>query len=142
MCVLSLSLGKGCYRHLRISEDVMLEDLAEVILWAFGFVNDHAHAFFMDNRIWSRADSYYMAGIDPWERTTDQYRLQDTGLYKDKQFKFVFDFGDEWVFQCKVLQTGLEAKDDEQLDSAEIIRTKGEPPAQYGWDLWDEDEDE
>ena len=137
LCVLSVSIGTGCYRHIRISEDVLLEDLAGVILWAFGFDNDHAHAFFMDNHVWSRADSYYSYGIDYVERTTDEYRLQDTGITKGKQFKFLFDFGDEWVFQCKVLRTGEEAADDGQLDSAEVIRSKGEPPAQYGWEDWD-----
>lgn len=147
LCVLSVSLGTGCYRHIRVPEDILLCDLAEVILWAFEFVNDHAHAFFMDNRAWSHADSYYSPELynpdfNPFysgeeERTTDEFRLQDTGLRKDKKFKFIFDFGDEWTFQCKVLRTGEHVASKDQLENAEVIRSKGEPPGQYGWEDWD-----
>jgi hypothetical protein len=33
--------------------------LHSAILDAFDFDDDHAHAFFMDNHIWSDNDSYY-----------------------------------------------------------------------------------
>ena len=48
--VLSVSIGKGCYRHIQVSLNESLEELADIILWAFDFCNDHAHAFFMDNK--------------------------------------------------------------------------------------------
>ncbi len=146
LCVLSVSLGTGCYRHIRVPEDILLYDLAEVILWAFEFDNDHAHAFFMDNQAWNDADSYYSPGLDMFdslfdERYTDKYRLRDTGLKKGKKFKFIFDFGDEWTFQCKVLRTGEPVTNRGQLDNADIIRSVGEPPEQYRWEDWDEDDD-
>ncbi|HHQ7153860.1 TPA: hypothetical protein ACSU82_001349 [Streptococcus pneumoniae] len=34
-----------------------------MILWSFDFVNDHAHAFFMDNVEWSHADSYFLSFV-------------------------------------------------------------------------------
>ena len=147
MCVISVSLGTGCYRHIRVPEDILLEDLADVILWAFEFFNDHAHAFFMDNQAWSRRDSYYSPGLDLFdnqldERHTDEFRLQDTGLRKDKKFKFIFDFGDEWIFQCRVLRTGEPVTSEDQMDNAEIVRSKGEPPEQYGWEDWDHFDEE
>ena len=43
--VLSVSSGKGCYRHIQVSLNESLEELADIILWAFDFCNDHAHAF-------------------------------------------------------------------------------------------------
>ena len=146
LCVLSISLGTGCYRHIRVREDVLLEDLADIILWAFGFENDHAHAFFMDNRAWSRMDSYYSPGLDLFdsmfdERRTDEFCLRDTGLTNGKKFKFIFDFGDNWTFQCKVLRTGEPVTSEDQMDNAEIIRFKGEPPQQYGWEEWDDFDD-
>ena len=153
LCVISVSLGTGCYRHIRVPKDILLDDLADVILWAFDFVNDHAHAFFMDNHIWSEDDSYYCPEFSNPEfdlfypmyerRSTDEYRLEDTGLKKDKKFKFVFDFGDQWTFQCRVLRVSEPMTDEHQLENAEIIRSKGEPPDQYGWDDWDDwDDDE
>lgn len=48
--VISVSLGTGCYRHLKISDQAKLEELNDEILDAFEFINDHASAFLMNNR--------------------------------------------------------------------------------------------
>lgn len=136
--VISVSLGSGCYRHIRIGGGNRLFDLHAAILDAFGFADDHAHAFFMDNCVWSDRDSYYAEDVESGLRTTSKYRLGQVDLYKGKQFKYVFDFGDEWTFQCRVLRV-------EEGGSAEpeVIRSKGEAPPQYGsWDDEWEDEDE
>lgn len=47
--VISVSLQKGCYRHIQIAQDATLDDLSCAILQAFSFEDDHMHAFFMDN---------------------------------------------------------------------------------------------
>lgn len=133
--VISVSLGTGCYRHIRLSDRETLYQFADYILQAFDFFNDHAHAFFMDNRIWSEEDCYYISGIESYFRTTEKTPLYRTGLYVGKKFKFVFDFGDEWVFQCKVLKI-----EDETKVIPEVIRSKGEAPLQYR--DWDDDWDE
>lgn len=126
--VLSVSLMKGCYRHIQLSVNETLEDLADTILWAFDFYNDHAHAFFMDNRAWSDADCYYMAEVDEDEeyRHTCDVNLHELALQKDDRFLFVFDFGDDWEFQCKVLHLI-----DEDTKEPEIIKSVGEAPEQY-----------
>lgn len=132
--VISVSLGAGCYRHIRISANDTLLRLHGVIQDAFSFEDDHAYAFFMDNRAWSDRDSYYADGVEPGLRTADRYRLGEVGLCKGKQFKYIFDFGDEWTFQCKVLR-----ETEEDTDMPVIIKSKGEPPSQYP--EWDEDDD-
>lgn len=126
--VLSVSVGKGCYRHIQVSENVTLEMLAGIILCAFGFCNDHAHAFFMDNKAWSQADCFYMAAVDEDEeyRHTCDYKLYQIKLKKDDKFKFVFDFGDDWQFQCKVLRIV-----DEDIKGAMLIKLVGDSPEQY-----------
>jgi hypothetical protein len=48
------------------------------------------------------------------------------GLTVGKQFKYLFDFGDEWRFQCKVLQL-IEG----EVDDPEVVRSVGEAPKQY-----------
>lgn len=128
--VIKVSLDANCYRQIQISSDSTLLELHEAIQSAFGFYDDHAHAFFMDNKVWSEQDCYYMEGIEDYYRTTKKYRLNYAGLCNGKQFKYLFDFGDEWVFQCKVLKTieGRTAK-------PTVIKSKGEAPSQYGdWD--------
>ena len=141
MYVLSVSLGTGCYRHIRVPENIVLAELAEVILWAFEFINDHAHAFFMDNHAWSHQDCYYCPGIDDHAPSTENFRLQDTGLQEGQKFKFVFDFGEGWIFQCRALRISELPVESEDAGVAEIIRSKGEPPAQYEMPGFDPDEE-
>ena len=140
--VISVSLGTGCYRHIQISKNATLYKLHEAILDAFEFVDDHAHAFFMDNKTWSHADAYYSIKIDGHERLTKGRKLEKLNLAKGSQFKYVFDFGEEWRFQCKILRE-LE----EDTKTPVVIREVGEAPFQYGepdWDgeEWDEDAEE
>ena len=135
--VISVSLMPECYRHLQISGNSTLLELHSAIIDAFDFMDDHAHAFFMDNRAWSELDCYYMKGAEEYEPTTEKYKLCQLNLYKGMQFKYVFDFGDEWMFQCKVLRV-LE----EVTETPRIIKSKGEAPKQYGSDWEDDDWDE
>ena len=125
-CVLSVSLGTGCYRHIRMPDSILLSDLAEVILKAFEFDNDHLHAFFMDNKVWSRYECYFQGKDDPSYPSTADYALYETHIEIGKKFKFLFDYGDEWVFQCKVLRLT-----EGVCDKIEIIRSKGKAPEQY-----------
>lgn len=138
--IISISYGKGCYRHIKIDVDSSLYDLHEAILTAFDFIDDHAHAFFMNNLIWDEDDSYYSEHIEDEEQYTCDYKLSELDLEPGDVFKYVFDFGDEWVFQCKVLNII-----DERTDIPEVIREKGEPPMQYesaAYEYNDDDEDE
>lgn len=125
--VISVSLGSGCYRHIRIGSGKRLCDLHGAILDAFGFDDDHAHAFFMDNYVWSNKDSYFAEDVEGDLRPTSKYRLGQIDLYSGKRFKYLFDFGHEWVFQCRVLRV-----EDGGLGEPEVIRSKGEVPCQYG----------
>lgn len=140
--VISVSLGTGCYRHIQISGSATLYKLHQAILNAFQFDDDHMHAFFMDNKRWSHWDCYVSSKSEPADRLTKRYSLQKAGLAKGKKFLYLFDFGNEWVFQCKVLQ-----EVDEKTDIPAVIRSVGEAPDQYpnydeDWDEceWDVDE--
>lgn len=123
--VISASLGTGCYRHLQLSGKKTLHDLADAILQAFDFDFDHLYSFFMDNKWWSMEDAYHSpyAEEPPF---ADEIKLSELRLVKGQQFKFLFDYGDEWRFQCKILQV-LE----EDTPEVQIVRTKGEAPQQY-----------
>lgn len=125
--VVGVSLGKGCYRHIQIDANETLQDLHSAILAAFDFEDDHAHAFFMDNRLWSRAKSYYVKGIGHADGHATDAKLSKLGLGPGLPFKYVFDFGDEWVFQCKLLKV-LE----EPTKAPRLLRSVGRAPVQYG----------
>lgn len=131
--VISVSAGTGCYRHIQISKSATLYKLHKAIISAFDFEDDHAHAFFMDNHYWSGYAAFFSMKMRGDERLTKSYKLEKLNLSKGDQFKYVFDFGDEWRFQCKVLR-----EVDEQLDVPRVIRSVGESPEQYP--EWDEEE--
>ena len=124
--VISVSAGTGCYRHIQISKSATLYRLHEAILDAFEFVDDHAHAFFMDNKTWSQYDAYYSMKMDGHERLTKGRKLEKLNLKKGSQFKYVFNFGEEWRFQCKVLRE-LEVNTKTPM----VIREVGQSPEQY-----------
>ena len=121
--VISVSLRTGCYRHIQISANATLYQLHQVILNAFDFDDDHQHAFFMDNRVWSPVDVYFSSKGDARDRLTKKYTLNKIALTVGQKFKYLFDFGDEWVFQCKVLRE-LE----ERTAVPRVIRSVGEGP--------------
>lgn len=97
-----------------------------MILWSFDFASDHAHAFSMDNVAWSHADSYFLSFVsdDVEERYTENIYLDILSI--KQKFKFIFDFGDEWRFECQVLRE-IETEDEE----AYLVRSVGTPPEQY-----------
>lgn len=135
--VFSVSLGTGCYRHIRISAYATLKKLHLAIQAAFNFDDDHAYAFYMDNRTWRSADAYHWANIDGDQRVTSDYALHSIGLWVGQPFKYVFDFGDCWTFQLKLLKIL-----DQPTEDAQIIRCVGAAPAQYFYEDDDDDDDE
>lgn len=132
--VISVSAGVGCYRHIQISSSATLHQLHRAIINAFDFDDDHMYAFFMDNHYWSHSNVYLREKMDPADRLAKNCKLEKLHLSKGDQFKYIFDFGDEWRFQCKVLR-----ELDVQTDIPGVIRSVGEAPEQYP--EWDEDED-
>lgn len=82
------------------------ENLSNEILEAFDFINDHAHAFFMNNRPWTDDDCYYVEFVDEDNEYchTRDYTLKKGGLHIDQKFIYVFDFRDDWIFRCSVLR--------------------------------------
>lgn len=125
--VISVALGpSGLYRHIKVPAAMLLSDFAAAILDAYDFDEDHMSAFFMDNRPWSDVDSYYSGEMDDDFRVMGNTRLADVGLTKGKKFLYIFDFGDEWTFHCRVLR-----EVDDAAEDAEIVRSVGKAPDQY-----------
>lgn len=133
--VISVSAGTGCYRHIQISKKATLYRLHKAIISAFDFEDSFAHAFFMDNKYWSDYAAFFSTKMRGDERLTKSYKLERIGLSKGDQFKYVFDFVDEWRFQCKVLR-----ELDVQTDIPGVIRRVGESPEQYPEPEWGEEE--
>lgn len=130
--LISVSLGTGCYRHILVDADDTLDMLSDAILDAFEFDNDHLHVFFMDNKAWSRnleacywldPDDGMMDNVNP---STEEVTLRQLALPVGHKFLYLFDFGDEWRFSCRILKTL-----DREIITPEVVRSVGEAPAQY-----------
>lgn len=119
--VISVSPCTGCYRHIRISAGSSFLQLHKAILNSFDMEDRASHAFFMDNAKWSGRDCYYKEGIESHYRPTKKYRLTHASLYKGMKFKYIYDFHQELVFQCRVLQVLAE-----DTGTPAVVRSKGE----------------
>jgi hypothetical protein len=135
--VLSVSLGTGCYRHIQIGESASLMVLSNAILSAFDFDDDHMHAFFMNNRAWDADAAFVCPGgdLDGALGFTDKSKLSKFRLIKGDKFLYIFDFGDDWRFQIRVLRVI-----DEPTKSYVILKSIGQV-SQYG-DEFDQNDDE
>ena len=118
-------------------KNATLLKLSDAILEAFQFHNEHQHAFFMDNKYWSDGRAYFSTRSGPGDMVSRSIKLEKLRLHKGTQFKYLFDFVDEWRFQCKVLRYI-----DDYTKLPIVVRSVGEAPEQYpSWDEeWEEDE--
>ena len=127
--IIAVSPGVGCYRHIRVDADATLYDFHEAIQDAFEFDDDHAHAFFMSGRAWDITTAIYcpmMGEEDEDYVLTSEVELGDLDLKVGKKFLYLFDFGDEWRFTCKVLRLLPEP-----TPEPVVVRSLGAPPPQY-----------
>lgn len=126
-----VSLGKP-WRRIEIPGELSLEWLADAILDAFDFDNDHLYHFaFRDRR--SQAVEIVCPRINDAESWADEVAIQDLPLAEGATMTFVFDYGNTWKFTLK-LESITEV--DPTLKEPKIIQSSGKAPAQY-----DEDED-
>lgn len=136
--VIRVSLSKYCRRDLNFSGSFTLEDLADMILFAFDFDNDHLHAFFMDGKPYSDAECYYSQYAEEEGIASNEIKVEALELNEKQKFLFVFDFGDDWRFKCEVIKI---------IDIFEgkphVSNILGEAPEQYpDYDAIDKYDDE
>ena len=138
--VLSVSVGTGCYRHIQIDNSATLLKLSSIILDAFDFIDDHMHSFFMNNRAWDGDSEYMCPGgeLDYARGFSNEVQLSKFRLGKGDKFLYIFDYGDEWRFQIKVLRVINEST------SIPITLKSVGQISQYGFDDddWEDFEDD
>jgi hypothetical protein len=128
----------GCYRHIQISEDATLYALHRAILDSFDFDNDHLHSFYMSNRPWDRMSEYSSPTNDfvDHQHHSDVVSLSNFNLQKGDKFLEIYDFGDCWHFQIRVLRVL-----DEPTELTAILKTVGHIDQYRNYDDEYEDED-
>lgn len=109
-----------------------LASLAETILKAVDFENDHAFGFYdnLKNPYRSKEEYSLFAdmGEDHHEHDTGVVQTEIDSVFKEKKkMAFLFDYGDDWIF----LVTCVEEKISRAFKRPKILSTTGKAPEQY-----------
>lgn len=129
--IFKVSLHRS-WRRIAVTHSTTLEELADLILQAFNFENDHLHNFeFIDISGHKREYSHPDNRGD--EHFTDEVTLSKLPLNINGSMKFIFDFGDWWEFNILLEKVDNNFELDES--SAKLLEMKGKAPEQYpDWD--------
>lgn len=125
----NVSLGKAWSSQIRLNGQATFEDLADGILISVGFDFDHLYEFSLPTRF-GKEFSIHHSYMDDYPHVSE-IKIGDVPLRVGSKFTFLFDFGDNWLFDIQ-----LEVFDETpSKKTMEIISTKGKPPEQYpSWD--------
>jgi Plasmid pRiA4b ORF-3-like protein len=138
--------ARQVWRELELTGDQTLADLGEAIPLAFGFDDPHLWSFFLSGKPWDDATEYARSpSPDDGRpaRAADRLRIRDAPT--DREFLFLFDYGDAWHFGVRLVRTG--AAPEPGVRYPQMVASRGQAPAQYppvedDWDEQSEDDEE
>lgn len=119
---------------LAIDSTRTFKELAETIISAVGFYNDHLYSFTLKNRFGGTFEIGHPYMEDMY--SSAEIMLEQANLRIGSNIEFLFDFGDNWEFELMLESINP----DEVKQVTRILETKGEAPEQYP--EWDEDDDD
>jgi len=124
----------GIYRDIEIPSSMSLESLAKGILKAYSFDMDHAFGFFSGLTYDSMYHKHpkYEIFADMGE-SEDSLSVQKTPVFNGfpdigSKLMFLFDYGDEWLFLCEVIDLGEKVP---RKRYPKCIKSVGKAPEQY-----------
>ena len=120
-------MTNGVWRNINISHRHYLTELHLAIQKAFNFDNDHLYSFYIGGKR-KTGKEICCAEIEGEGKTANEIMISDLGLFRGQKIFYLFDFGDEWWFDIKLL------KIDKELAHPIyplIVDSKGESPEQY-----------
>ncbi len=122
---ISLHYEPDIWRKVTLSARHTLEDLHLVIQEAFRFDDDHLYSFYLHPRN-ERRDVYHHPEFEP--PYADEAVIGDLGLSPGRKFRYLFDFGDSWMFDI-VLE---EIREGEKAPKEpKVLEEHGKAPEQY-----------
>ncbi|MCI5211494.1 MAG: hypothetical protein D3910_22545, partial [Candidatus Electrothrix sp. ATG2] len=122
--VFKVSIGRA-WRKIAVSGESSFDSLAETILQAFDFGNDHLYQFIYKDRYGLKKYINHPALEE--EPFTDEVRLGEVVFFSGMEMTFFFDFGDCWEFLVVVEEIDAERTDSEPV----ILERRGKAPEQY-----------
>jgi hypothetical protein len=123
--IFKVSLGKP-WRQIAIPSHLDLDFLADIILDAFDFDNDHLYQFSCHQPTGATLNiNHPYVERKPF---TDEFTVGELPLQKRGKMTFLFDFGDNWKFD--LILEEIQAPDP-QLKEPKILKSYGKAPEQY-----------
>ena len=122
-----VSLYSGLWRKINISHNHYLSDLHLAIQEAFDFDDDHLYAFYIGGKR-KAGRAIYCAYVEEEGKTANEINIADLRLFRSQKIFYLFDFGDEWWFDIKLLKIDKESPLPLQ---PVVIGSEGESPEQY-----------
>lgn len=122
------------YRDIEIDPSKSLYTLAEAIVEAFGFDFDHCFGFYTGAPYGpKRKHPMYelfadMGEADPGVLGVKKTKVAEAFPAVGHALKFLFDYGDDWLFQVKLTATGKKVA---KVRYPRVVASKGEAPEQY-----------
>ncbi len=118
-------------RTIALKPEQTLDDLHLAIQEYYNWDNDHLYAFYMDNKPYSNKECYnHPMGNEP--PFANKIKLKDLNLRKNKKFLYLFDFGDDNIFDLKFVEKKLNT-DFASQDFPLLVSKKGRNPRQYDY---------
>lgn len=122
---------KDVYRTIIIDGRSTLDDLCYAILSAFDFDNDHLYMFSLSRNRYD-SDGYFHPQV-PEKKNAANVSLNELNLKVRNKLLFLYDFGDEWLFDITV-------KKIEQSDILSLTHVKEQSGSVEQYQVWDEEE--
>ncbi|NNJ08997.1 plasmid pRiA4b ORF-3 family protein [Chloroflexales bacterium ZM16-3] len=96
------------WREIEVADDQLLSDLHLAIQRAFAWDNDHLYSFYMGKRPYDTKNEIGSPGADA-RRRADRVTLGELGLRTKQKFLYLFDFGDDHLFDIQVMKINPKA---------------------------------
>ncbi len=112
---------EDAWADITVSDSNTLDLLHLAIQHAFDLDNDHAWSFYLGRRLWDKATEYGCPQSD-CERMADETTFASLKLRKGRKFLYLFDFGDEHVFDLQITETG---ESESRKDYPQILKVVG-----------------
>jgi hypothetical protein len=130
----SLRGEPSIYREIEIASSKSLYAFAETIVSAFDFDFDHAFGFYSgksERTLMASTPKYELfadIGEDSDARSVKRSRVDDAFPGKGHRMVFLFDYGDEWLFDVETVGVDAEAVGSRR---PRVLAKVGTSPLQY-----------
>ncbi|MDX1919803.1 MAG: hypothetical protein SFU25_03600 [Candidatus Caenarcaniphilales bacterium] len=120
------------FREVEILANSSLEDLAGIIIEAYGFTMDHSYSFYdnLSNPSESK-EVYVLDTLDdvelPFIKHVSEVSVGEVFVL-GKKLLFIFDYGEDWEFEIEFLSK-IENPESDRLPK--VVKSVGDSPKQY-----------